>query len=409
MLRNTFSAATKALRGARYIPQQQAWIGATQRLSMHTSGAMYKDDKNKGAPAAGDDDLLDALMVGLEDSYTTPAGESKKASSAPGTVPEVPAQADVSAEVAAAVEDMVGEAAAAVAEKRQKKKQQKQATSTSSAAQGSKDAESEAQQKQPVPVDIQKRLKAMMPEFMATGAKLVPPPTTVTNPASNTLTISQLLAAGLHLGHSTSLWNSASMPFIYGIREGISIINLEHTLTHLRRACTVTKAVARQGGIILFVGTRDGMEYVTIDAALSCGAYHVSSKWTPGTITNAQEIVGPHTPRLPEARAGDLPKPFRPDLMIVLNPLENQIAIKEATKFHIPTIGITDTDIDPRVVSYPIPANDDSVRGVELIAKVLAEAAKEGHQLAVEASQERTRQRIGARADRMKNWSAAHA
>ncbi|KAF9162661.1 37S ribosomal protein, mitochondrial [Actinomortierella ambigua] len=359
---------------------------------------MYKDDKKKDAPeAAGDDDLLDALLVGLEDDYTTPTTGSKKSGVAPGTVPEA-ASATAGSDSTDVAEDMIGEAAAAAAEQKQKQ-EKKGATQTDSAT----------PQKQAVPVDIQKRLKAMMPELLSTGAALVPPPASVTNPTSNTLTISQLLAAGLHLGHSTSLWNVASMPFVYGVREGISIINLEHTLTHLRRACTVTKAVARQGGIILFIGTRAGMEYVTIDAAQSCGAYHVSTKWTPGTITNAQEIVGPHTPRLPEARPGDLPKPFRPDLMIVLNPLENQIAIREATKFHIPTIAITDTDIDPRVVSYPIPANDDAVRGVELVAKVLAEAAKEGNALAVEASQERTRQMIGARANRMKSWSAARS
>lgn len=239
---------------------------------------------------------------------------------------------------------------------------------------------------------------------MSMGGQLAPKPKSAlkSNPSSNSLTIAQLLAAGLHLGHSTSLWNVASMPFVFGVREGISIINLEHTLTHLRRACTVTKAVARQGGIILFIGTREGVDHVTIDAAKSCSAYYVASKWCPGTITNAQEIVGPHTPRLPDARAGDLAKPFRPDLVIVLNPLENMIAIKEATRFNIPTIAITDTDVDPRIVSYPIPANDDSVRGVELVAKVLAEAAKEGNVLAAEASKVQSRQRIEGRIDRMK-------
>ncbi|ORZ09413.1 ribosomal protein S2, flavodoxin-like domain-containing protein [Lobosporangium transversale] len=260
----------------------------------------------------------------------------------------------------------------------------------------------------PTPVDIEKRLKALMPEFLSYGGQLAPrsKSTLSNNPTSNSLTIAQLLAAGLHLGHSTSLWNVASMPFVFGVREGISIINLEHTLTHLRRACTVTKAVARQGGIILFIGTRDGVNNVTIDAAKSCNAYYVASKWCPGTITNAQEIVGPHTPRLPNARPGELAKPFRPDLVIVLNPIENMIAIKEATRFHIPTIAITDTDVDPRIVSYPIPANDDSVRGVELIAKVLAEAAKEGNELALEASKRQSKQRIEGRMDRMKAWGA---
>lgn len=248
----------------------------------------------------------------------------------------------------------------------------------------------------------------LVPEYMSYGGKLAPKPKSAlsNNPSSNSLTIAQLLAAGLHLGHSTSLWNVASMPFVFGTREGISIINLEHTLTHLRRACTVTKAVARQGGIILFIGTREGMDHVTIDAAKSCNAYYVASKWCPGTITNAQEIVGPHTPRLADARPGDLAKPFRPDLVIVLNPIENMIAIKEANRFNIPTIAITDTDVDPRIVSYPIPANDDSVRGVELVAKVLAEAAKDGNVLALEASKEMSRTRIEGRVDRMKAWSA---
>ncbi|KAF9584804.1 37S ribosomal protein, mitochondrial [Lunasporangiospora selenospora] len=206
---------------------------------------------------------------------------------------------------------------------------------------------------------------------------------------------------------NTSLWNVASMPFIYGVREGISIINLEHTLTYLRRACTVAKTVAGRGGIILFIGTRENMQHVTIDAAKSCNAYYVSSKWCPGTITNAQEIIGPHTPRLPDARPGDLPKPSRPDLVIVLNPIENQIAIKEATQFNIPTIAITDTDVDPRVVSYPIPGNDDSVRGVELVAKVLAEAIKEGNDKAAEFSQKFAKQRIEERVDRLKESGAS--
>ena len=246
----------------------------------------------------------------------------------------------------------------------------------------------------------------LVPEFMSYGGQLAPKPKSALNenPKPRDLTFAQLLAAGLHLGHSTSLWNVASMPFVFGVREGISIINLEHTMTHLRRACTVTKAVARQGGIILFIGTRDGMEHVTIDAAKSCSAYYVASKWCPGTITNAQEIVGPHTPRLPGAQAGDLAKPFRPDLVIVLNPLENMIAIKEANRFHIPTIAITDTDVDPRIVSYPIPGNDDSVRGVELVAKVLAEAAKEGNGLAAEAAVEHSKKRIEDRVHRMKSW-----
>ncbi|KAF9360143.1 37S ribosomal protein, mitochondrial [Mortierella sp. AD094] len=338
----------------------RTWMRATQ-VSLYSTG----DKPGSGSGSdAGDDDILDAMMAGMDSDFSV---------ATPSTPVPVPENLSSSAQLDSSASSVEVEPSHV-----------------------------------PTPVDIEKRIKALLPEFMSYGGQLAPKPKSAlsNNPSPNTLTIAQLLAAGLHLGHSTSLWNVASMPFVFGVREGISIINLEHTLTHLRRACTVTKAVARQGGIILFIGTRDGMSHVTINSAKSCNAYYVASKWCPGTITNAQEIVGPHTPRLPDARAGDLAKPFRPDLVIVLNPIENMIAIKEATRFNIPTIAITDTDVDPRIVSYPIPANDDSVRGVELVAKVLAEAAKEGNELALEASKRQSRERIEGRVDRMKAYGA---
>src|SRR4051812_445961 len=110
------------------------------------------------------------------------------------------------------------------------------------------------------------------------------------------LTIAKLLAAGLHLGHSTSLWNPATLPFIFGTRAGISIINLDHTLVYLRQACKVVREIALRDGIIVFVGTRPGMEKATVNAAKRCGGYQVSTKWCPGTITNAFQILGRHAP-----------------------------------------------------------------------------------------------------------------
>ncbi|KAF9425183.1 37S ribosomal protein, mitochondrial [Entomortierella beljakovae] len=367
LFRNSLRSVQLAINANSRVAAGRATQQHTSRTWMRATQAnLYSTGNGSGSGSdSGDDDILNAMMAGMETDFSvaTPSTPSS-------TIP------------------------------------QKDFSSLSAETEGeSVDSEPTHVSK---PVDIEKRLKALMPEFMSYGGQLSPKSRSAANrnPSSNTLTISQLLAAGLHLGHSTSLWNVASMPFVFGVREGISIINLEHTLVHLRRACTVTKAVARQEGIILFIGTREGMDYVTIDAAKSCNAYYVASKWCPGTITNAQEIVGPHTPRLPGARPGEAPRPFRPDLLIVLNPIENMIAIKEATRFNIPTIAITDTDVDPRIVSYPIPANDDSVRGVELVARVLAEAAKEGSELAKSEFTRRSRERIEGRVERMKTYGA---
>ncbi|KAG0236833.1 ribosomal protein S2, flavodoxin-like domain-containing protein [Mortierella sp. GBAus27b] len=385
LLRSSFRAVRQVMASG---PRATLRVNQTQgprTWARATQGALYSTGKESG-PDDGDDDLLDAMMANIEHDYVvaTPADQAAatpKLSYLSST--SIPSEASTTPATSAAP----------------------QSTSTTSDANVTPEVGGGADPEVafvPRPVDIQRRLEALLPEFMSYGGQLAPKPksTVGRNPTSNSLSISQMLAAGLHLGHSTTLWNAASMPFIFGVREGISIINLEHTLTHLRRACSVTKGVARQGGIILFVGTRDGMEHVTIDAAKSCNAYYVASKWCPGTITNAQEIVGPHTPRLPGARPGELPKPYRPDLVIVLNPIENMIVIREATRFNIPTIAITDTDVDPRIVSYPIPGNDDSVRGVELVAKVLAEAAKEGNAFAVEAAKWQSRQMIEERVDR---------
>ncbi|KAI9027615.1 ribosomal protein S2, flavodoxin-like domain-containing protein [Phycomyces nitens] len=227
------------------------------------------------------------------------------------------------------------------------------------------------------------------PESAPTLESLVPPSDALKKPIRRAvyetvepitpynMTIAKLLAAGLHLGHSTSLWEPATLPFIFGTREGLSIINLEHTLVYLRRACNVAREIAVRGGTILFVGTRPGFQDLTINAARHCDGYHVSGKWIPGTLTNAHQVLGRHAPPDPED-PGRPPKTYKPDLIVLLNPLENKIAISEAQLHKIPIIAITDTDYDPRLVTYPIPANDDSIRGVELIAKVISSAAKDG-------------------------------
>ncbi|RUS22913.1 ribosomal protein S2, flavodoxin-like domain-containing protein [Endogone sp. FLAS-F59071] len=218
-------------------------------------------------------------------------------------------------------------------------------------------------------------IKRLLPTL--TSFKMPQPKRTLTPLTPYTLTISKLMGAGLHLGHSTSLWNPATLPFIFGTRAGISIINPEHTLAYLRRACAVLRDISFRGGIILFVGTRPGIQHVTVEAARCAEGYHVSGKWVPGTLTNTTQVLGRYAPPDPDDPTRP-PRTYKPDILVVFNPIENENAIAEALLSHIPVVAITDTDYDPRNVMYPIPANDDSVRGVELVAKVLATAAKEG-------------------------------
>lgn len=185
------------------------------------------------------------------------------------------------------------------------------------------------------------------------------------------MTLSALLAAGAHLGHSKSLMNPNFTPYAYGVRAGITVIDMDHTLPLLRRAAKVVRGVAAKGGSVLFVGTRQDLSKVVSKAAERLGeqGFHVGSKWLPGTLTNKLAMFGADTVRNTQ---------IAPDLVIFLNPLANVHAIRECATEHVPTIGIVDSNVDPRVVMYPIPANDESTKTAELIAGVLSVAGREG-------------------------------
>jgi small subunit ribosomal protein S2 len=187
-------------------------------------------------------------------------------------------------------------------------------------------------------------------------------------PKPEDVTLELLLANQAHMGHATALWNPANQRYIYGIRSGIHIISLEQTAAHLRRAAKVVEGVAYHGGIILFVGTRKGQSQAVVKAAKLSKGCHLFEKWTPGTITNGAQIlkkcevtvVDP----LDQAVEGFEEKvaswkALKPDLVVVMNPLENYTLLHECGLHNIPTIGVIDTDADPTWVTYPIPANDD--------------------------------------------------
>jgi small subunit ribosomal protein S2 len=182
-----------------------------------------------------------------------------------------------------------------------------------------------------------------------------------------------LMDAGLHYGNSTEVWHRNALPFIYGRREGIHIINLEHTLIYLKRAANVVREVSKNGGNILFVGSRSYMKQILADAAVRSNNFYVTCKWTKGTLSDYQNVLK-HSLREGNTRF------IHPDLIIVLDMNNSQECLHEATLKKVPTIGLIDTDCDAAQVTYAIPGNDDSYGGIELIANVLANASIEGKQ-----------------------------
>lgn len=145
-----------------------------------------------------------------------------------------------------------------------------------------------------------------------------------------------------------------------------------------------------RGGLVLFVGTREGQARAVVKAAQLSGACHLFTKWIPGSITNGQQILGGCRKKVVDEHDVEVlgfqdqlerKAVLKPDLVVCLNPLENYILLHECALHNIPTIGIIDTDANPTWVTYPIPANDDSLRCVQVICGTLGRAGEEGREI----------------------------
>lgn len=217
----------------------------------------------------------------------------------------------------------------------------------------------------------------------------------------------ELISAGVHYGHAASRWNPKMAPYIFGKRGMIHVINVKETLKGILVAKKVVQSIVASGKDIVFVGTKRQAQKAVQTAAESCGMHFVSERWLGGTLTNFRTIRS-RVQRLDELEAmlsggqmeaeskkqgsrlrrelkkvsenlGGVRKMSRvPGVVVVVDARKEYIALREARKLGIVTIGIIDTDANPDTVDVAIPANDDSLKAIELIMGELAKAVAEG-------------------------------
>ena len=221
------------------------------------------------------------------------------------------------------------------------------------------------------------------------------------------ISISTLLDAGSHFGHQTRRWNPKMKPYIFGSRGDIYIIDLKQTLIGMDKAYTFVSELAKKGGTVLFVGTKKQAQEAVADAANRCGMPYVNARWLGGMMTNFVTIRT-RVQRMEELEAMDadgrmalLPKKEQillhkelgklqanlngirnmkriPDAVFVIDTNREEIAIREAKRLGIPVVGTLDTNCDPDDVDFGIPANDDAIRSVRMMADFIADAVVAG-------------------------------
>ncbi|KAL6454277.1 MRP4 37S ribosomal protein MRP4 [Candida maltosa Xu316] len=219
-------------------------------------------------------------------------------------------------------------------------------------------------------------------------------------PKYNDATITKLMAAGCHLGHATASFRQSMQPFIYGIYDKVHIIDLNKTLEKLTLACKVIEGVVEKGGIVLYVGTyknNSTIHEALVKASQRSHGYYVNKRWIPGTITNYTEITRQYADVKTKMDIDMKEKTLdiknseniiKPDLVVLLNPVENRNCIEECISGCIPTIGLCDSDMEPSLLTYPIPCNDDSVRSVSLMLGIMSKAAESGLKKRIAAIEE---------------------
>lgn len=225
------------------------------------------------------------------------------------------------------------------------------------------------------------------------------------------VTMRQMLEAGVHFGHQTRRWNPKMKQFIFGERNGIHILNLDQTLERVETAYSFVRDLVANGGTILFVGTKKQAQDPVRSYAEKCGMPYVNERWLGGMLTNFGTIsksvgkmqeyqrmresgefeampkkealmLSRKLEKLQKDLAGISVLNRRPDAVFILDTMKEHIAVTEANKLKIPVVAVVDSNVDPDLITFPIPGNDDAIRANDLMARVIAEAVIEGRFIA---------------------------
>ncbi len=223
-----------------------------------------------------------------------------------------------------------------------------------------------------------------------------------------TFTMRQLLEAGVHFGHNTRRWNPKMSPFLFGVRSGIHIIDLQQTVPMLYRAMKAVEDVVSSGGRVLFVGTKRQASGTVAESAQKCGQYFVNHRWLGGMMTNWRTISNSikrlraleeqldgevqgltkkellrrtrEREKLERALGGIKEMGGLPDILFVIDTNKESIAIAEARKLGIPVAAVLDSNSDPEGIDYPIPGNDDAIRAINMYCEMIVGSVLSGIQ-----------------------------
>jgi small subunit ribosomal protein S2 len=226
--------------------------------------------------------------------------------------------------------------------------------------------------------------------------------------------IRQLLEAGVHFGHHTRRWNPKMAPYLFGVRNGIHIIDLEQSEPLLHQGLQAIRDVVAGGGRVLLVGTKRQAQEPVADAAKRCGQYYVNYRWLGGMLTNFKTIsqsirrlreleerisqeqtgltkrelleVTRHRDKLERALGGIKEMGGLPDILFVIDTNKEAIAVHEANTLRIPVVAVLDSNSSPDGIAYPIPGNDDAMRAIHLYCDLVAASVLDGLQAELAAS-----------------------